>query len=301
MTIRTGAGGLRRLWGQELEMSMLRQTMGAAGIWAGLVVLLGGCAGDGGVASRAEPAEAASSLAGDGQAAVDIGSLLVRQPSRACFADVRGSSAGAGGAGRKLVKVSEAAAGSAGGTWFSRQCVWEDGKLELGTLSEQEFRLGEDGSLELVRSIEHDDEVVTWFEPPARVLRAGMRAGDVFTQELRMVVRPMGEPGKVKTQGDAQARTEVLGPAEIQTPEGVVGVQRFRRTLKAKLGAANVEVITEFALAAGRGLVSEKTRERVTVLGLAIRSGSESWAREGGACGPAEELAEELAARPAER
>ncbi len=225
----------------------------------------------------------------EGGGVLDVARLLpLEAPQQRLVAIVEG---GGGEVGEeqllRLTMPREQVGGAGGGLAASPGARWRvvrcerkgsDGALLTEELTVEHFRIGEDGSLELERTEKFDDDVVTWFEPPLRVWPSGLAGGGSVVQKLRMVVRPMGDPGSIKTQGDAEHTVEVLGEDRVVTPSGEeFTAVRMRRTLRAKLGIAEVEVAALSWLAERVGVVAERARERVNVLGVTIRRSDESW------------------------
>lgn len=136
-----------------------------------------------------------------------------------------------------------------------------------------------DGTIELSHTLEASENVVTWFEPPLVVVPALLSQGQPFTQSLRMVVRPRSNPNAIRAQGKATSRVELIGPVRISIRgKGPIPAHHIRSTLIADLGLPKVEVVTD-SWFDSRGLLAERSRERVTTLGIVVRRIDTWWVR----------------------
>ncbi len=255
-------------------MMRVMGTMVATG--AALCLVLGGCAGAAEVA--AEPVWAL----GDESPGIGFASALetsVAVPPRARYLPTGGGRAllverhrpleGGAGVMLTLERVEVEPTASGGG----------DVAVE-GTRSVMQMRATDGGDLVLVRSVEHADDAITVFDPPMLAMPAQLPPGETRTQELRMVVHPRGRPERIKAQGPARRTVVYEVDQRVRTPAGEFDCRRVRSLLVAELGTARVRVETRQWFAAGAGLVAEESTERVTTLGIPIRSRTEGWALE---------------------
>ncbi|MGE0303887.1 MAG: hypothetical protein AB7K52_14625 [Phycisphaerales bacterium] len=145
-------------------------------------------------------------------------------------------------------------------------------------LSVAHLRQDAAGSIALSHSVERGDGVVTWFEPALVIVPAGLGAGEVTTQELRMIVRPIGKPGVIRHQGRARHEITHVGEDVVRLRGGEpMKATHVRLVLTADLGLPKVRVVTDRWYVAGVGLVGERIQERATTLGLTVRSVDEQW------------------------
>lgn len=146
------------------------------------------------------------------------------------------------------------------------------------TLQTLHLRTDPDGSLVLLCTTESADNVTTDFEPPMLVLPATMAVGQTATQTLKMVVRPISDPSRIKTSGDATQTITYEGDERLTVPAGEFATRRVRSVLTATLGQARVVATTITWYADDIGQVAEFREEAVTVLGVRIRHNARTWA-----------------------
>ncbi len=147
--------------------------------------------------------------------------------------------------------------------------------------SELVFRI-DGGDQVLVQTTEHADEVVTEMKPPMLVFPARLEAGKPEKREFRMIVHPAGNPNVVKNEGPASNELVYEADETLAVPVGTFETRKVRSTLRAELGKAKVENVTEswYAPPPGPGLVAERERQRVTVFGVPVRVSDRMWVLE---------------------
>lgn len=132
--------------------------------------------------------------------------------------------------------------------------------------------------LVLLRTVEHEDDVATDFEPPLVVLPDSLGVGDApFTQSLRMVVRERANPSRIKAEGDATQEISREPDETLVTALGPLRAARVRSVLRARLGPAEVVSTSVTWYHPELGPIAETRREVVRVLGLTTRDASQSW------------------------
>lgn len=213
---------------------------------------------------------------------LDARSVLVDVPAAAAFAawppgDVGGGGEDDGeppalGAGRLNVARTPPPATAA--EWTTR---WAARDRRGEKLSEHTFRHAPDGGVAMLQTVEHADKVVTSFEPPLVVLPGRLDGGSTLRQTLRMVVRPIGKPETIQSEGAASNELTYVADETVETPAGTFEAARVRSVLKVKLGTANVTATTDAWYAPGVGLVAQRRQERVTVFGVPVREGRTGW------------------------
>jgi hypothetical protein len=140
-----------------------------------------------------------------------------------------------------------------------------------GTLSVMRFRMVDEG-LALEETDEHADGVRTVFEPPLLAVPARLKLGESVVQRVSMKVYPFATPGRLKTRGEGTNTIAFEAVEPVEAPAGDFTAQRVRTTLELALGEAKVRVVTLAWYVPGVGAVVERSTERVTVLGVPIRS-----------------------------
>lgn len=155
------------------------------------------------------------------------------------------------------------------------------GAGEAAVASELVFRMEREDQV-LVQTTEHADDVVTEMKPPMLVFPASLEAGKAVKREFRMIVHPAGNPKAVKNEGPASNELVYEADETIAVPAGTFETRKVRSTLRAELGKAKVENITEswYAAPPGPGLVAERERQRVTVFGVPVRVSDRMWVLE---------------------
>lgn len=147
--------------------------------------------------------------------------------------------------------------------------------------SELVFRM-DGGDQVLVQTTEHADGVVTEMKPPMLVFPARLEAGKPDKREFRMIVHPAGNPKAVKNEGPASNELVYEADEVLDVPAGRFEARKVTSTLRAELGKARVENVTEswYAPPPGPGLVAERERQRVTVFGVPVRVSDRMWVLE---------------------
>lgn len=145
------------------------------------------------------------------------------------------------------------------------------------TVSVMVYAFGLGGAVQMAQTTEYDDSVMTEFDPPLVVMPGKLAAGAGPIQSLRMVVHPLSDPSKVKTQGPATHQVTYEVDESVVVPAGRFAAHKVVSVLKASLGTARVENTTESWHAPGVGIVAERRTERVSVFGLVVRSNDDTW------------------------
>lgn len=258
-----------------------RGVQGVGGVVVGLACVMGGCASDGPEPDRILVAGPVTAAPGAGDAAptasspASAGVLRAREvtidiPSRTDY-DSGSSSTNA------RLRVERSLPPGGDGAWgIVRQTVI-DGADAPGERSELSVKVEADGDVVLLRTLESADKVITTFSPGMLIAPREMSPGQTRVESFEMVVHPADKPGEVQARGDATVTLEHLGVERLTTPAGEIEAMKIRSVLKVKLGQAEVENTTTSWFAPGKGVVAERRRERVVVMGVPIRGGGESW------------------------
>lgn len=172
---------------------------------------------------------------------------------------------------------------------------------DLGRLSELSMVTLPDGTVAIARSVERSEGVATDFDPPMVLVPGRLARGERVEQDVRLTVRPLGNPEQVRNAGAGRRVVEYVGDERVRTPAGEFAARRLRTTLTGNLGGPELRVTVDLWYADGVGLVAEDSRERVTVFGLEVRKKDERWALERADGSAAEALRAALkSVRPAE-
>jgi hypothetical protein len=138
------------------------------------------------------------------------------------------------------------------------------------------------GNAAIERQVDHDERVDVTFDPPLVVMPETMAAGAApLEQRVRMVVRPLGKPDRIRAQGEAVCVLEYVGEQVVSVPGREAGVpsRLVRSTLRADLSPSSVVNVTEQWFADGIGLIAERRHERTSVLGVSVRDNREGFVR----------------------
>jgi hypothetical protein len=153
---------------------------------------------------------------------------------------------------------------------------------EKGVERELTMRQDADGSIALVREVNHAERVIVDFTPALVVYPAQLGEGETFEQRLRMTVHPMSNPERVQAEGEVVQRVRWEGTERIPTPGGELEASKLVSTFEANLGGPQVLNETQEWLVAGVGVAALKKMEKTTLLGVRVRANSEWWVVENG-------------------
>jgi len=146
---------------------------------------------------------------------------------------------------------------------------------------EQHMRVLEDGSVALVREINHPDEVIVDFEPPLVIFPASLPPSNGeapgYTQSLHVTVHPMSDETKVKVEGPATNRIWLIAQQNVMLNKSPVSATRVHAELNFDFGGTKVSNDQVAWYAPNMGLIREERLERTTLLGVRIRKNSEAW------------------------
>ncbi|MBA4028724.1 MAG: hypothetical protein C0475_06265 [Planctomyces sp.] len=141
-------------------------------------------------------------------------------------------------------------------------------------ISEDTLRREPSGDVVLVQTVQHDDAVITRFDPPLVVLPGSLRPGEPYTQRLGVTVHPINDPQSVQRRGSAVSTVTLEALQEMTTLRGSLLAARVGSTLRIELAPAQVQTATTdwYLLDDGAaGPIRQARRERVTVLGFVSR------------------------------
>jgi hypothetical protein len=236
--------------------------------------LLGGCAGGG--VGFATPATGAATVAeGSEGGNLSAQACSIDVPREARF-EPWGDAAGS----LKHSLVIERTGPAPGETRWSVRRLEQRG--EAPKVVNELFMVLIDGGVAIERQIDHDERVDVWFDPPLVVMPESMEAGVApLEQRVRMVVRPLGKPDRIRAQGEAVSVLEYGGEQVVSVPGREAGVasRLVRSTLRADLSPSSVVNVTEQWFADGVGLIAERRHERTSVLGVTVRDNREGFIR----------------------
>lgn len=124
------------------------------------------------------------------------------------------------------------------------------------------------GALVSTRSTNYDRDVITEFHPPLLIFPNQLAPGSPATQSLEFIVRPLGDPRRIKRRGDASVTISLVDRQDVALPGGTADALHVRTVLEIDFGAAKVERTTDQWFLPGAGLVAESFDERIKVLGV---------------------------------
>ena len=187
----------------------------------------------------------------------------------------------------KTLTISRGAPGSKpGDTWIVRRAA--NGK----SISEMTFIREDDGAVALLKTLEFSDGVATVFTPPLLVLPVRIQPGEAgrIERQLSMKVTELDssgrDTGKAKTSGEGSVtltyRGEVPVPESKQSGGGQAGrLLVSRLLLEPKPASVVTTTETWYGMSADgkrpTGVIAERQRTRVKVLGVKIKSSDSVW------------------------
>lgn len=226
----------------------------------------GGCAGS----AEVPPGEGLVERGPISLSPVSGGELRAAAGSRGVFLDPTGLQAGT-----KLVIERSPVPGGDESTYGQKRILINGSDEKV--IREQTLRLLDDGSVVLVEEINHTEGVEVVFEPPMVVLPVQIREGELPASEGRMTVHPLGDRSRVRAKGPVRNTANCEGAFQVSTPAGLFDAWKLTSTLSADLGPSKVQNETVLWLVPGIGLIAERREEKTTVMGIPVRSNSETW------------------------
>lgn len=163
------------------------------------------------------------------------------------------------------------------GEWVVHRVPLRKGAPDVKKRSDVTLRVDAQGAVHVVQTVEAAEYVQTTFDPPMLMLPPRITPGETVTSAFHMKVHPLGKPDEVNTEGDATNTVACIGHETISTPAGTFETMKVRSVFKALMGNVEVENVTETWFAPRRGIVAETRTQRVTAMGVQVRSGAESW------------------------
>lgn len=163
------------------------------------------------------------------------------------------------------------------GGWVIERVLPEEGDKPVRT---DAFRVLDDGSIAIVRTIDHGEGVEVHFDPHMVVLPASLEPGRSVAQSFEMRVHPVGDPDRTRASGSAEHTVTYEAEGRVVTPAGTFDAHLVRGVLEADLGPSRVRNETLRWYSPGRGLVAEWRSERTRALLVTVRSSTEAWVAE---------------------
>lgn len=136
---------------------------------------------------------------------------------------------------------------------------------------EETFSRSGSGDTLLEESINHEERVITRFDPPLLVAPSSLSAGSGADWKGTMRIHPIDRPDELRDEGDARQEVRLSGKGRVRTGGGWAETVLVETVLKASLKAAKVETTTSVWVGGKEGVVAERVRERATFLGLSVR------------------------------
>jgi hypothetical protein len=132
---------------------------------------------------------------------------------------------------------------------------------------EVDLVLADDGSIQVPRETDVDEQVEILYEPALRLLPPRLVLGEPFEGESHMTVKNLKD-GKLRDQGTVAYRVELTGQRKVATPAGEFDAYIVNSERRIKLGMASVDVAIMTAYAPDGGTVAESITQTTKALGL---------------------------------
>ena len=180
-----------------------------------------------------------------------------------------------GGDGKTVTVVQDALPDChcAGRTWWVRTF---SGDVHGTPDREVKMVIDASGYIAASEEIDHLDKVEIEYQPPLVLIPDKLppesQGGASYTQDVKMIVHPMGDRTRVKTSGKAHNVITYLGDEEITTGAGTFTARKIVATLTADLSAARTLDENDQWLVDGVGIVCQREHEETKVLVAKIRN-----------------------------
>ena len=129
----------------------------------------------------------------------------------------------------------------------------------------------DDGNLVLRVVVEPADRAITFFEPPMIIAYRELAPDGPREQKVNMRVMDLARPKRMKHHGVATRTVQYMDDQLIRTPLGTMPTKRIEITFRANLGIALARNTTTLLVCAPFGVVVERRKDTVSVMGLQIR------------------------------
>ncbi len=160
----------------------------------------------------------------------------------------------------------------AGKSWWVR---FYDNDTKSTPRREVHLTIDASGYIAQTEEIDRVDKVEVVYSPALVLvpdkLPAKSSGNASYWQEVKMVVHPLGDRSRIKTQGTARNEITFEGDEQIVTGVGAQTAHRLARTVTATLTAATTVDTTEQWLVDGIGIVMRRDREETRVMGAKVR------------------------------
>jgi hypothetical protein len=160
----------------------------------------------------------------------------------------------------------------AGKSWWVR---YYDNETASTPRREVHLTIDASGYIAVTEEIDRADKVEVVYTPALVLvpdkLPAKSSGNAGYTQEVKMVVHPLGDRSKIKTHGTATNEIVFEGDEPLITGVGAYTAHRITATVTARLSAATTTDITEQWLIDDIGIAAERNHEETRVLGAKVR------------------------------
>ncbi len=129
----------------------------------------------------------------------------------------------------------------------------------------------DEGNLVMTAVAEPGDQALSFFDPPMVVAYNTLGPGESRRQQVKMRVMDLSRPVRMKQQGVATRTVEYVDDRLIQTPMGTMSVKRVEISFRADLGLARAENSTTVLVYPTVGIVVERRKDTVSVVGVPFR------------------------------
>lgn len=140
-----------------------------------------------------------------------------------------------------------------------------------------EMDIDAEGNLRLSSVTDFVDSMRSEFNPPLIAMPATLKLNAPVTSEFKMIVRPSSDLTKEQTSGTGQEVITLQGIERVRTPAGEFDALKVTSLFTATLGPARVRTLTTTWYVPGKGAAIESDVQRVTALGIPVRSQNRTW------------------------
>lgn len=135
-----------------------------------------------------------------------------------------------------------------------------------GTDSALGLHRDDDGSIHLVTHNEHEDGVITHYDPPEPMVLAGMKPGESRKTKSATKVYDISHPDHLTHKGQLDLTLTYVGAYRVTVPAGSYDAVLLKWTYTGKIGPAKVNDVQYRLLAEGVGTVAEVEKKKVSAM-----------------------------------
>lgn len=135
-----------------------------------------------------------------------------------------------------------------------------------GTDSALGLHRDDDGSIHLVTHNEHDNGVITHYDPPEPMVLMGMKPGESQKTKSKTTVYDLAHPDHLTHKGHLDLTFTYVGAYRVTVPAGSYDAVLLKWKYTGKIGPAKVDDVQYRLLAEGVGTVAEVEKKKVSAM-----------------------------------